>query len=109
MRSGIRVLSREPSRSHAGYSTRVGLKEQSILHRIQERDWSRLCFCEQLERRHVVEDVDAAAVRANDKVIRARLDLHVVHRHARNSALELSPVRAVDGEVRAELRAREQE
>ena len=52
---------------------------------------------ELFERRDVIEDIDTPAVRADDHVVIARMDLNVIDSHGRQSFLQLLPMRSAIG------------
>src|SRR6185295_5895453 len=97
--TGIGVLSRKPARPHPRGSARIRLEEQRILNR-EHVGIGLLCLCQVLEWRQVVEDIDAAAMRSENEIVGARLNLDVVHRDTRDSALELCPVSSGIEEVK---------
>ncbi len=87
-----------------------GRSERRVLHREQVCHGGGLRARQVLQRRQVIEDEDAAAVRTDDEVVFAFLDRDVMHRHGRDARAEPRPVRAaVDGEVHAVFRAGEQQ
>ena len=88
----LKPLLRRLARREAGFAG-----EQRRRHRAQRRD--------------VVDDPDAAAMRADDQIVRARLDRQIAHGHVRQAAaLEARPVAAaVDRYPEAELGAEEQQ
>ena len=68
-----------------------------------------VCLADLLKWRDVVDDVDAAAVRADDEIVLAGVNHDVVDRYGRDVVFELSPEMSLRGrEEHPELRADEE-